>query len=49
MRIDHSTLEALHDKARRERAEAVHRFIVVPVIRFFQKRPVSVPLRSRLA
>ena len=49
MRIDHRTLEALHQQARRERAQAVHRLLVAPVIRFFQKRPASVPLRSRLA
>jgi hypothetical protein len=49
MRIDPSTLEALHQQARRERAQAIYRLFVAPVIRFFQKRPASMPLRSRLA
>lgn len=53
MRIDHRTLEALHHRARRERAEAVHRLLVAPLIRFFRNRPApaprAAPLRSRLA
>jgi hypothetical protein len=53
MRIDHSTLEALHHQARRERAQAVHQLLVVPIVRFFRKRPVfaprAAPLRFRLA
>jgi hypothetical protein len=51
MRIDHLTLQALHQRAHRERAEAVYRLIVAPVIRFFA-RPATAgraPLRSRLA
>ena len=57
MRIDHPTLDALHARARRERAQAVSQMLVVPLIRFvqriFQARPAparrTAPLRSRLA
>ena len=53
MRVDHATLEKLHARARRERAETVWRLLVAPVIRFFTQRPAPVqrhaPLRSRLA
>ena len=51
MRVDHLSLEALHHQARRERAEAVYRLIISPVVRFFA-RPAAQPkaaLRSRLA
>ena len=53
MRIDHATLEALHHRARRERAQAIYRLLIAPVVRFFHKRPASAarvaPFRSRLA
>ena len=49
MRIDHRSLQALHAKARRERAEAVYRLLIAPVVRFFSSKPASAPLRSRLA
>jgi hypothetical protein len=49
MRIDYSTLEALHQQARRERAQAIYRLLVAPVARLFHKRPTFAPLRSRLA
>jgi hypothetical protein len=39
MRIDYPELEHLHAQARRERAQAVYRYIVQPVIRFFSHAP----------
>jgi hypothetical protein len=49
MRIVYPSLEILHARARRERAQAVHRLLVAPVLRFFSSKPSAVPLRSRLA
>jgi hypothetical protein len=53
MRIDYPDLEALHAQARRQRAEAVYRLLIAPVVRLLKKRPAPVahtaPLRSRLA
>lgn len=54
MRIDHPSLDVLYAKVRRERAEAIYRLVIVPVVRFFRKkggRPAArtAPLRSRLA
>jgi len=53
MRIDHPPFEVLYARARRERAEAVYRILILPVVRFFQKReqpaPRTVPLHGRLA
>ncbi|HWI35092.1 MAG TPA: hypothetical protein VNU64_01460 [Burkholderiales bacterium] len=53
MRIDYPSLEILHARARRERAEMVYRLLIAPVIRLLKKRPAAAvtaaPLRSRLA
>jgi len=53
MRIDYPSLEVLHARARRERAEMVYRLLIAPVIRFFHKseKPAvrAVPLHGRLA
>ena len=53
MRVDRMELEMVHLRARRERAEAVYRLVIAPVIRYFtHKRPAAprhAPLRSRLA
>ena len=53
MRIDHAPLDVMYAQARRERAEAIYRILVVPVVRFFQKRDKpatrTVPLHGRLA
>jgi hypothetical protein len=44
MRYDYSYIEAVQAKARRERAEAVHRLIIAPILALFsapkaEKRP----------
>jgi hypothetical protein len=39
MRIDHSQLEQLHARARRERAKAIYELILVPIARFFTHAP----------
>jgi hypothetical protein len=50
MRIDYPALEVLNARARRERAEAVHRLLVAPVIRFLTKPSAPKPaLRARHA
>ena len=58
MRIDYPSLEILHARARRERAQVIYEMLVAPVVRLLQKRPArpavrstvrSAPLRSRLA
>jgi hypothetical protein len=53
MRVDHHTLEVLHAQARRERAQAVYRLLIAPVLRLFTKpaapRHHQPALRSRLA
>ena len=51
MRIDFAQLEALHARARRERAQAVYRLLIAPLVGFFTSKPASkhAPLRSRLA
>ena len=41
MRYDFATIEALHTRARRERAEAVYRLILAPILALF-RRPKSV-------
>ena len=47
MRADHLMV---HAKARRERADAVYRVLIAPLVRLFHKRPApAVPLRARLA
>jgi len=35
MRIDYPSLEVLHAKARRERAQAIYELLIAPVVRFF--------------
>jgi hypothetical protein len=54
MRTDHPPLDVMYARARRERAEAIYRILILPVVRFFQKRgkPAprrTVPLHGRLA
>lgn len=50
MRIDHVYLELAMARARRERAEAVYRLLVAPVVALFRRRSsIAAPLRSRLA
>ena len=51
MRIDLAQLEALHARARRERAQAVYRLLIAPLVRLFTAKPAPrpAPLRSRLA
>jgi hypothetical protein len=44
MRIDYPHLETLHAQARRERAEAVYRLILLPLKRLF--RPSFHPRKS---
>jgi hypothetical protein len=39
MRIDFPQFEALHARARRERAEAIYQLIVLPIARFFTHAP----------
>jgi len=39
MRIDHPELEVLHARARRERARAVYRILVQPVLEYFRHAP----------
>ncbi|HEX9398437.1 MAG TPA: hypothetical protein VF943_17025 [Burkholderiales bacterium] len=38
--IDRSTLPALHLAARRERAQAVHRLLIAPLLALLKDRPV---------
>jgi hypothetical protein len=38
MRIEYPDLEVLNARARRERAEAVYRLLVQPVMRFFSRK-----------
>jgi hypothetical protein len=38
MRVDFPELEAINARARRERALAVHRLIIVPLTRLFARR-----------
>jgi hypothetical protein len=47
MRIDFPELEQMHAKARRERAEAVYRLIIVPIQRFFTRRHAPRPHLAR--
>jgi hypothetical protein len=57
MRIDYPSLEILHARARRERAQAMYELLIAPIVRLFHKRSASAerpalrsaPLRSRLA
>ena len=53
MRIDYPSLEILHARARRERAEMIYRLLIAPVVRLLKRRPApalrTAPLRSRLA
>jgi len=53
MRVDHPSLEVLHARARRERAEMVWQLLIAPVLRRFQNhgKPATrtIPLRGRLA
>jgi hypothetical protein len=50
MRIDYPDFVVLHARARRERAEAVYRLLITPVVRLFHRQPApSAPLRTRLA
>ena len=39
MRIDYVERQAMYARAHRERAEAVYRFLIAPVVRFFSRRP----------
>jgi len=44
MRIDYPQFEVLHARARRERAEAIHRLIIAPIILLFTRpRPKAHP------
>ena len=44
MRIDYPQFEVLHARARRERAEAIHRLIIAPIISLFTPpRPKAHP------
>ena len=45
MRIDYSTIPALHAAARRERARAIHRLLIAPLVALFRARPLR---RSRM-
>jgi hypothetical protein len=53
MRVDHLSLEVVHARARRQRAEMVWQLLIAPVLRVFQKhdKPATrtIPLRGRLA
>lgn len=51
MRIDYPELDVLYARARRERAQAVYRLLIAPLVRFFTSKPAPkhAPLRSRLA
>lgn len=53
MRIDYPSLEVLHARARRERAEMMYRLLIAPLLRFFHgsEKPAvrTVPLHGRLA
>ena len=40
MRIDYSTFPALHAAARRQRAQAISRLIIAPIVALFRERPV---------
>ena len=40
MKIDYTALPVLYAAARRERAQAIHRLIVAPVIAFFARPPL---------
>ncbi len=47
MRFDYPTLETLNARARRERAQAVHQLIIVPLARFFAGlKAQATPLRA---
>ena len=46
MKIDYSVIPALHAAARRERAQAVHRLLIAPVLALFAQRPPA--RRSRM-
>jgi hypothetical protein len=39
MRYDFTYVEALHTKAHRERAEAVYRLILAPLLSLFRRTP----------
>jgi hypothetical protein len=54
MRIVHPPIEVLYARARRERAEAIHQLVIVPIARLFRRKtgkpaPRTVHLRSRPA
>ena len=36
MRIDYPQLEALHAQARRERAQAIYRLFIIPIVSLFR-------------
>ena len=42
MKIDYSLIPALQAAARRERAQAIHRLLLAPILALFTQRP---PLR----
>ena len=46
MRIDFPELEAINARARRERAEAVYRLIILPIKAFFTRRHAARPQRE---
>lgn len=48
MRVDYATVEALQARARHERALAVYRLLVAPVLRLFAPRPRKVDALEHL-
>jgi hypothetical protein len=46
MRYDYADIRAAHSRARRERAEAVYRYLVAPLARWFKTRMHASPRRS---
>jgi hypothetical protein len=45
MRYDYSYIQAVQSKARRERAEAVYRLIIAPILALFKAPKVEKPAR----
>jgi hypothetical protein len=46
MRYDPAEIQALQSRARRERAEAVHRILIAPLVGWFKTRMHASPRRS---
>ena len=49
MRYDFAYVQALQSRARRERAEAVHRLIIAPLVSLFRKSKHGEPVPGRYA